>query len=128
VMVDLDHFKRINDRFGHPGGDLVLQTFADLLIKLFPRRSDVVARYGGEEFALILVDAGPDDLKRLSKRLLDAVRALAIDYLGDTIRVTCSIGIASGTPQDNVETLLRRADHALYQAKQEGRDRVVFAD
>jgi diguanylate cyclase (GGDEF)-like protein len=128
VMVDLDHFKRINDSFGHPGGDLVLRTFADLLIKLFPRRSDLVARYGGEEFALILVDASQDDLERLGERVLDAVRALSIDYLGDTIKVTCSIGIASGTPQDNVETLLRRADHALYRAKQEGRDRVVFAE
>ena len=128
MMVDLDNFKQINDTHGHPGGDVVLQTVANTLIQLFPRRSDFIARYGGEEFALILVDAEPDDLTPLGERILDAVRALEIDYLDSCISLTCSIGIATGTPQDSSETLLRRADAALYQAKQDGRDRLVLAE
>jgi len=127
-MVDLDNFKRINDSYGHPGGDHVLQVIANTLIQLFPRRSDFIARYGGEEFALILVDAEPHDLESLGERILKAVRALNIDYLDSSITVTCSVGIATGTPQDSTVTLLRRADQALYQAKQDGRDRLVLYD
>jgi diguanylate cyclase (GGDEF)-like protein len=128
LMVDLDNFKQINDSYGHPGGDYVLQTVANKLIQLFPRRSDFIARYGGEEFALILVDAEPHDLVSLGERILQAVRALNIEYLDNKITLTCSVGIATGTPQDSTETLLRRADQALYQAKQDGRDRFVLYD
>ena len=128
LMVDLDNFKQINDSYGHPGGDHVLQTVANKLIQLFPRRSDFIARYGGEEFALILVDAEPHDLESLGERILQAVRALKIEYLDNMITLTCSVGITTGTPQDSTETLLRRADQALYQAKQDGRDRFVFYD
>ncbi|MGB5259108.1 MAG: GGDEF domain-containing protein [Gammaproteobacteria bacterium] len=128
IMVDLDNFKQINDTYGHPGGDRVLQTIANTLIQLFPRRSDFIARYGGEEFALILVDAEPGDLAALCERILKAVRDLQIEYLEHTITLTCSVGVATGTPQDSTETLLRRADQALYQAKQDGRDRLVLYD
>lgn len=128
MMVDLDNFKVINDSYGHPGGDEVLQAVARTLIKLFPRRSDFIARYGGEEFALILVDASPADLERLGERVLEAVRALEIEYLEHRITLTCSIGIATAVPQDSAESVLRRADQALYQAKQDGRDRLVPAD
>jgi diguanylate cyclase (GGDEF)-like protein len=128
MMFDLDHFKQINDTYGHPGGDVVLQSVANTLIKLFPRRSDFIARYGGEEFALILVDAVPHNLATLGERALEAIRALSIDYLDNNINVTCSIGIAAGTQHDSAETILRRADQALYQAKQGGRDRLVLAE
>ena len=101
---------------------------ADTLIKLFPRRSDFIARYGGEEFALILVDAEQGNLAALGERALEAIRALNIDYLDNSISVTCSIGIAAATQQDSAETLVRRADQALYRAKEAGRDRVVVAD
>ena len=128
MMIDLDNFKVINDSYGHPGGDEVLQAVARTLIKLFPRRSDFIARYGGEEFALILVDASPVDLERLGERVLEAVRALEIEYLEHRITLTCSIGIATAVPQDSAESVLRRADQALYQAKQDGRDRLVLAE
>jgi diguanylate cyclase (GGDEF)-like protein len=128
IMVDLDNFKQINDTYGHPGGDRVLQMIANTLIQLFPRRSDFIARYGGEEFALILVDAEPGDLAALCERILKAVRDLRIEYMENTITLTCSVGIATCTPQDSMETLLRRADQALYQAKQDGRDRLVLYD
>jgi diguanylate cyclase (GGDEF)-like protein len=126
MMLDLDKFKQINDTYGHPAGDLVLQTVANALIRVFPRRSDFIARYGGEEFAMILVDVGPADLAALGERVLEAVRALSIDYRDNSIRLTCSAGIAACTLQDSAETLLSRADQALYQAKQAGRDRIVI--
>lgn len=127
IMLDLDKFKQINDTYGHPAGDLVLQTVANAIVRVFPRRSDFIARYGGEEFAVILVDMEPTDLAPLAERILEAIRALSIDYLDNNIRLTCSAGAAVCTPQDSAETLLGRADQALYQAKQDGRDRIVIA-
>lgn len=127
MMLDLDNFKLINDTYGHPAGDLVLQTVANATVRVFPRRSDFIARYGGEEFTVILVDVKPDDLAALGERMLEAVRKLDIDYRDNSIRLTCSAGIAVCTQQDTAETLLSRADQALYMAKQTGRDRVVFA-
>ena len=126
LMLDLDHFKQLNDSHGHPAGDLVLQAVANAIVRTFPRRSDFIARYGGEEFAVILVDVERGDLKVLGERLLETVRALDIGYRDARIRLTCSIGIAVCTPQDTAQTLLCRADRALYQAKQSGRDRTVF--
>jgi diguanylate cyclase (GGDEF)-like protein len=128
IMIDLDHFKQINDTYGHPGGDSVLQEVAKTLFKLFPRRSDFIARYGGEEFALILVDVESHDLERLGERILHALRALEIEYLDSHITVTGSVGIANCTFQDSTDTLVRRADQALYQAKHAGRDRLMIAD
>jgi diguanylate cyclase (GGDEF)-like protein len=127
MLLDLDNFKLINDTYGHPAGDLVLQTVANAIVRVFPRRSDFIARYGGEEFAVILVDVNSADLAALGERMLEAVRNLSIDYQDNSIRLTCSAGIAVWTPQDSAETLLSRSDQALYQAKQTGRDRTVFA-
>lgn len=127
IMLDLDNFKQINDSYGHPAGDLVLQTVARAIVRVFPRRSDFIARYGGEEFAVILVDVEPADLAPLGERILEAIRALSIDYNDHNIRLTCSAGIAVCTPQENAAALLSRADQALYQAKQDGRDRAVLA-
>jgi diguanylate cyclase (GGDEF)-like protein len=125
-MIDLDHFKQVNDTHGHPGGDVVLKGAADAIVRVFTRRSDFVARYGGEEFAVIVVDVEPADLEPLCSRLLKAVRALRIDYRECEIALTCSIGAASFRADDNVEAFLQRADQALYQAKQSGRDRAVI--
>jgi diguanylate cyclase (GGDEF)-like protein len=127
MMIDLDNFKLINDTYGHPAGDLVLQAVANAIVRVFPRRSDFIARYGGEEFAVILVDVKPADVAALGERMLEAVRNLNIDYQDNSIRLTCSAGVAVSTQQDSAETLLSRADQALYQAKQDGRDRAVFA-
>ncbi len=127
IMLDLDNFKHINDSYGHPAGDLVLRKVADTLAREFPRRTDFIARYGGEEFAIILVDIEPEEQTSNANRLLEAIRSLNIDYEGTDIQVTASIGIAACRPEDNAEMLLKRADQALYQAKQDGRDRVVVA-
>lgn len=127
IMLDLDDFKRINDNHGHPAGDLVLRKVADTLVREFPRRSDFIARYGGEEFVIILVDIVPEEQTSIANRLLESIRSLNIDYEGTELRVTASIGVSACRPEDNAEMLLKRTDDALYQAKQDGRDRVVVA-
>jgi diguanylate cyclase (GGDEF)-like protein len=126
MMLDLDNFKQINDTYGHQAGDLVLQAVANAIVRVFPRRSDFIARYGGEEFAVILADVEPADQAALGNRVLEAIRALSIDYQDNNIRLTCSAGVAVCTLQDSAKTLLGRADQALYQAKQAGRDRTVI--
>ena len=113
VMVDVDHFKSVNDAYGHPGGDLVLRAVADTLARVFPRRSDLVARYGGEEFGIILCDAGRAELAALGERLLDAVRKLRITIEGRMLGVTVSAGLAVALPHEKAGDLVLRADAAL---------------
>jgi diguanylate cyclase (GGDEF)-like protein len=127
-MVDIDHFKSINDTFGHPAGDAVIKEIADCCTRTFPRKMDFVARYGGEEFAIIVQDTAAGTARLLGQRLLDAISALAISHNGREIRVTASIGISESNAVDSVATLLKRADDALYQAKQTGRNRVIVAE
>ncbi len=126
LMADLDHFKRINDNYGHLVGDLVLRKFADCCVHTFPRRSDFVARYGGEEFIVILQEASADVARMLGERLLQAVREMRVPHEGREIRVTVSIGIAELDARTDLADWLRRADSALYRAKQDGRDRLAF--
>jgi diguanylate cyclase (GGDEF)-like protein len=130
LIVDLDHFKRINDRHGHPVGDQVLAEVARR-IRTSTRLPDIVARYGGEEFVLLL--PGTDDAGAVvtAERIRRRVSRLPIVAGGqDALRisVTCSVGVAAFPVHgDSVDELLRRADAALYTAKSEGRDRVINA-
>lgn len=128
AMIDLDHFKKINDTYGHIIGDTVIKRVAHTLALNFPRRSDCVSRYGGEEFALVMRDATPKEALRLIERMMVAVRALKFEAKGTTFGVTCSVGLAPMGRQEKHEETLQRADAALYQAKQQGRDRVITAD
>ncbi|HPF58355.1 MAG TPA: GGDEF domain-containing protein [Candidatus Competibacteraceae bacterium] len=126
LMVDIDHFKQINDQLGHLAGDLVLRQFADCCVQTFPRRSDFVARYGGEEFAMILQETAMDAAGMLGERLLQAARNLCPDYQGHKLCFTVSVGIAElSVTDENTSSWLQRADSALYRAKQGGRDRLV---
>ena len=125
LMVDLDHFKHINDRFGHPAGDQVLRNVADSLVRCFPRRTDVVARYGGEEFAILLTDTELKDGRMLADRLLRAVRSLSVGLGAGAVPVTVSVGLAQLGPGEDAAALLARADKALYAAKNTGRNRLV---
>lgn len=127
VMVDLDNFKAVNDRYGHAAGDRVLQAFAaECAAQL--RDVDVFARLGGDEFALLLTHVDPERAVAVAERIRLAAKANAV---GDGIRavsVTISVGVAHAAPLETLEGLLARADAALYRAKAEGRDRVVLAE
>jgi diguanylate cyclase (GGDEF)-like protein len=125
MMLDLDHFKHINDSHGHGVGDQVLKAFAGVLRRAI-RRMDVPGRLGGEEFAVILPGASLDGARQLAERVRRAVMEMQVpDALGQPIPVTVSIGLASFEPETPVaEALLTRVDEALYRAKTMGRNRV----
>ncbi|MFV0298150.1 MAG: GGDEF domain-containing protein [Hyphomicrobiaceae bacterium] len=128
VMVDVDHFKKFNDRFGHHAGDLCLAQVSAAMQSVMMRPLDIVARIGGEEFAVLLPDTDLDGAEQLGKRLLAAIDACAIphDVNGVATTVTASIGVASLVPQEGLrpEDLAKYADDALYDAKNSGRHQV----
>lgn len=120
VMIDLDHFKHVNDRHGHQVGDQVLSVFGALLNKS-RRHSDTLARYGGEEFALILPNTSIECACRQGERLREQIR----QHDWPCGELTVSIGVAGRLYEDSTMALLQRADRALYAAKKAGRDRVI---
>lgn len=123
-MIDIDHFKMVNDSHGHDVGDETLKMVASVL-KNNLRKTDVVGRIGGEEFAVLLSGTGMDEAVETAERLLDAVRGKTVETCNKKVRVTVSIGVASMSQQTReVETLLKFADKALYTAKEMGRGRV----
>lgn len=127
VALDLDHFKQINDRLGHAAGDAVL-AHAAATMRLATREDDVLARWGGEEFMVLLPDTGSDEALALAERLRQAIEAEVVHHGGREVRVTVSAGVATMTAADaSAEAALYRADDALYQAKAQGRNRVVAA-
>jgi diguanylate cyclase (GGDEF)-like protein len=127
LMLDVDHFKRVNDRFGHTAGDRVLREVATV-IRESTRAEDLVARYGGEEFVVALPVSAPDLAIDRAERIRSSLVGRCISVEGAMIRVTASIGISFGPPGRSCDelTLIAAADQALYQAKDDGRDRVVF--
>lgn len=131
LMIDIDHFKRINDTCGHLAGDDCLRTVADVLRRHIREGDDFVARYGGEEFVVLLPGATRDDAARRGEILRCEVAALRIDGHGATISLTISLGLAAMDGSDlhsGADKLIRAADAALYRAKREGRNRLVIAD
>jgi len=127
VMMDIDHFKRVNDTFGHPVGDRVLVALSGLCLGL-ARKMDLKARLGGEEFCLLLPETSMESARVLAERLRADIEALPFDAGGRAFRVTASLGIAGYAAGEELETLLVRADGALYAAKESGRNRVVLAE
>jgi two-component system cell cycle response regulator len=127
VLLDIDHFKRVNDRFGHPAGDEVLVSFAQRLLGV-ARAADRVFRYGGEEFAILLGDTDEIGAKALAQRAVDAIASRPMKAGAQALKLTCSAGVAELASSDiSPDALLRRADAALYDAKHQGRNRVVVA-
>jgi diguanylate cyclase (GGDEF)-like protein len=128
VMLDVDHFKRINDTYGHPAGDAVLRHLASLL-RSFSRFEDIVGRFGGEEFTVLLRNSGAEEALSMAERIRQAVEDEPFWVpRGDQeceLRVTVSLGLACWNPELSQERLLAVADEALYQAKEGGRNRVV---
>lgn len=125
VMVDIDHFKKVNDTFGHTGGDKVLREIASLL-KASVRKKDTVARYGGEEFILILPDAGLEVAAMIAERIRKLVEGTLFELGQARINITVSLGISNfpGHHPKSKEDLVNMADQALYDAKRGGRNRV----
>jgi len=123
LVVDLDHFKRVNDTYGHVAGDAVLREAAARISSVC-RSTDVVARYGGEEFVVLLPDTGEDEAHRLAERIRTTLRETPVAEAAGSIPITASVGAATRTGAD-IHRLMESADRALYRAKEEGRDRVV---
>jgi len=124
ALVDLDHFKGINDRFGHPVGDDVLRRFVTVAARSL-RVSDRIGRWGGEEFLVVLPASGGSDAARaVADRLREAVATHPWTEFGEALQVTVSVGVALARPGMTPGELLARADLSLYRAKRSGRDRV----
>jgi two-component system, cell cycle response regulator len=131
IIFDLDHFKALNDEFGHPFGDLVLQRVGEVLWSSV-RAADAPCRYGGEEFAMVLTETPLGGGREVAARIMDKVAGLELVQKGQVVRVTGSLGIVSSTQfsrpgQVTTERLVRLADEALYQAKRSGRNRICQA-
>ena len=128
IMIDIDHFKRFNDNFGHQAGDLVLKKVADLLQKSI-RTSDIVCRYGGEEMTVILPKASLEITVMRAEQMRNEVKNLSLEYDGKSLgHITISLGVACFPQHGKIgEKLIKIADTALYQAKAQGRDQVVTA-
>jgi diguanylate cyclase (GGDEF)-like protein len=125
LMMDLDHFSEINERFGHTGGDEALVAFA-IALRSHVRPTDIVARYGGEEFCALLVDTDLPHAKEVAERVRAAIDDLTLEVKGKLMHFTVSVGIAVLQGSD-VDGAIERADRALYQAKHEGRNRIAVA-
>lgn len=128
AIIDLDHFKRVNDQLGHPVGDMVLRQFGAIL-RQHVRADDLPARIGGEEFAVLLPETDLDHARDYAERLRETVAAASFDTAGQQLQVTVSIGLALiAEGRDSVGTLMRSADRGLYRAKSQGRNRVRTED
>jgi diguanylate cyclase (GGDEF)-like protein len=128
LMVDVDHFKRFNDEFGHEAGDAVLRGMGEVL-KRSTRESGVAFRYGGEEFLLLMPELGPAQALKRAEEIQARVRALRVEHGGRELGpITASFGLASAPDHCSFDKLVQTADAALYRAKETGRDRIMVSD
>lgn len=129
LMIDVDYFKAFNDRYGHDGGDECLRLLGKTMDRLCRRSTDLVARYGGEELAWVMPETDLEGAAEIARELLEAIRDLDIPHAGSAVsdRVTASIGVWASAPEpgDAVKDFVKRADERLYQAKRDGRNRIV---
>ncbi|ETK38905.1 MAG: hypothetical protein A2W79_13930 [Pseudomonadales bacterium RIFCSPLOWO2_12_60_38] len=126
AMLDLDHFKRINDGYGHLAGDKVLKIIANVLSKRL-RPTDFIARFGGEEFVLLMPDSALADALAVGEVLREAIAACPFHFKGEPVTITVSMGVAQFQPGERSDLALKRADEALYRAKAAGRNQVQAA-
>ncbi len=125
MMIDIDHFKKVNDTYGHAGGDVVLQKLA-VLLKNNIRNSDIPARLGGEEFGVLLPGASLESAREISERLRKSIEDNPTEFEGQKISITISIGLAEYQKDiPGIDELLQNADEALYQAKESGRNCII---
>lgn len=130
LMIDIDHFKAINDSKGHQCGDYVLQTLAELMTHIVSRPADLVTRYGGEEFAVLLPNTPANGAQHIAAELVSKTQAMPLEWDGTPFNITISIGVSCTVASDNsdIESLIGQADEALYKAKRNGRNQWLFAD
>ena len=126
AMVDIDHFKSLNDTYGHQAGDSVLERVAQCTAKMV-RREQLVARYGGEEFSLVLPELEPDQVRAFCEAIRSGIEAQSYEFEGSTLKVTVSIGVAPLTATMERDDLFQAADAQLYESKRNGRNRVSIA-
>lgn len=127
ITFDIDHFKKINDTYGHPGGDYVLRELGQLMQSKLVRSNDYFARYGGEEFVIILQATPVKTAQEVAERIRQTVEAHPFQFENKVIKVTISIGVSTRATQDTWDKIYNRADQALYQSKQTGRNKVTVA-
>jgi len=129
MMLDLDHFKRCNDEFGHEAGDAVLRAVGEFL-RNRTRTEDIACRYGGEEFLVIMPEASQENAFQRAQQIREGIKRLEIQHQSRTLNsITVSIGLACSSPSlCDTGMLLKAADTALYRAKRDGRDRVVISE
>lgn len=126
LMIDIDHFKKINDNYGHQTGDQVIIHIAEV-INLATRKTDIPGRYGGEEFVVLLTDTTAEYAAKVAERIRKAVSQSIVKYEGLEVKYTCSIGVAQHRASyKRAQMWLEVADQALYKAKNEGRNRVII--
>lgn len=124
LMLDLDKFKQVNDRHGHSTGDQVLISAANCILQCI-RQTDMCFRYGGEEFLIMLSNANHGGALRIAERIRHSIAELQLEHKEQMLKITTSIGCATMNDEDDMESLIQRADGALYQAKRSGRNRVI---
>ena len=126
ISLDLDHFKKINDQYGHFFGDLVLKSFTRE-VSLYLRAGDIFSRWGGDEFSIVLSQTDREDTLKVAEKIRAIVKNISIKTDDDEIQFTVSLGVTEILPEDeDASEMIERADKALYEAKKEGRDRTVF--
>lgn len=125
VMFDLDHFKRVNDEFGHLAGDYVLKRVAEMIQKKHIRKEECFARYGGEEFSIVLPDTPADRGAILSEKIRQGIEETKFEFEQNLIPVTVSMGVTQMAKGDTPESFIARADEKLYVGKEQGRNRVI---
>lgn len=128
-MCDVDHFKKVNDEWGHPAGDMILKNIAQIFTRN-KRESDLFARYGGEEFVFLLPEMSKADAIKSAERLRKAVESYKFSIDDKMIPITISLGVSSYRGKDipTIETMIAAADKALYFAKEHGRNQVASAE
>lgn len=127
LFLDLDHFKSVNDKYGHNCGDFVLKSFSELVLNII-RETDILCRWGGEEFVVLLVDCSLEKAIDVSEKIRVALFNLEIPFWKDIIRITVSIGVAERRENENLSQLINRADRMMYRAKEQGRNQVVYEE
>lgn len=126
IMIDIDHFKQVNDNYGHQCGDLVIMKIGKICNSQL-RKYDYAGRYGGEEFFIILPNTKGEQALHIAQRFKEGIENLSLECENEIIKVTVSMGIAQFNPEETRAKWIKRADQAMYRAKQTGRNRIVLA-